>query len=146
MLALLRSFHKAFLPPERHVQELRFPFASTWNLVAQHSIQAFTRQLQAAAAPASAAASRRPGMRAQMPAAPRGCRPAQQSCRAAVGADAFNVARAEQGKACARVGGAGPPDHFKSCPSRCRRCTSSTRRRITSAGRWARACATSAAV
>ena len=92
VLALLRSFHKAFLPPERHVQELRFPFASTWNLVAQHSIQAFTRQLQAAAAPASAAASKAPWYAsADARCTARLQTGQQQSCRAAVGADAFNV-------------------------------------------------------
>ncbi|MBL0085448.1 MAG: hypothetical protein IPP44_01845 [Ideonella sp.] len=92
VLALLRSFHKAFLPPERHVQELRFPFASTWNLVAQHSIQAFTKQLQAAAAPASAAASKAPWYAsADARCTARLQTGQQQSCRAAVGADAFNV-------------------------------------------------------
>lgn len=49
ILANLRIFHKIFFPPERHVQEVRFPFDSSWNPVTRHSIGEFTESLQAAA-------------------------------------------------------------------------------------------------
>lgn len=48
ILADLRIFHKLFMPPERHVQELRFPFKSSWNPVARHSMYDFTRNLHEA--------------------------------------------------------------------------------------------------
>lgn len=46
ILTYLRIFHKMILPPERHVQEVRFPFKSSWNPVARHSIHDFTRQVR----------------------------------------------------------------------------------------------------
>jgi len=48
ILANLRLFHKLFFPPERHVQEVRFPFESSWNPVARHGIHAFTVKLREA--------------------------------------------------------------------------------------------------
>lgn len=46
ILTNLRIFHKLILPPERHVQEVRFPFKSSWNPVARHSMYDFTRNLR----------------------------------------------------------------------------------------------------
>lgn len=48
VLANLRIFHKLILPPERHVQEVRFPFKSSWNPFARHSMYEFTRNLHKA--------------------------------------------------------------------------------------------------
>ena len=38
ILANLRIFHKTILPPERHIQELRFPFEAPWSPVSRHSM------------------------------------------------------------------------------------------------------------
>lgn len=46
ILTNLRIFHKLILPPERHVQEVRFPFKSSWNPVARHGMYEFTRNLR----------------------------------------------------------------------------------------------------
>jgi|GEM_PF-2258799 len=46
ILANLRLFHKLWLPPERHVQELRFPFEASWNPVSRHGIYEFTSNMQ----------------------------------------------------------------------------------------------------
>lgn len=48
ILTNLRIFHKLFLPPERHVQEVRFPFDSSWNPVSRHGMYEFTANLHAA--------------------------------------------------------------------------------------------------
>lgn len=48
ILSNLRIFHKIFLPPERHIQEVRFPFASSWNPISRHSMYAFTKNLRVA--------------------------------------------------------------------------------------------------
>ncbi len=50
VLSNLRIFHKVFLPPERHVQEVRFPYDHSWNPVAAHSMLALAQSLQADAA------------------------------------------------------------------------------------------------
>jgi hypothetical protein len=47
-LANLRIFHKILFPPERHVQELRFPFEASWNPVSRHGMFDLARQLHAA--------------------------------------------------------------------------------------------------
>lgn len=49
VLANLRIFHKIFFPPERHVQEVRFPFATSWNPIAKHSMKEFALNLAATA-------------------------------------------------------------------------------------------------
>ncbi|MCC7683582.1 hypothetical protein [Janthinobacterium sp. FW305-128] len=48
ILANMRLFHKIFLPPERHVQEVRFPFESSWSPVSRHGIYEFTSKLRLA--------------------------------------------------------------------------------------------------
>lgn len=45
ILANLRIFHKLILPPERHVQEVRFPFDAPVNPVSRHGIGEFTDKL-----------------------------------------------------------------------------------------------------
>lgn len=45
ILANLRIFHKVFLLPERHVQEIRFPFDAPLNQIGRHSMQAFAHNL-----------------------------------------------------------------------------------------------------
>jgi pimeloyl-ACP methyl ester carboxylesterase len=46
VLANLRLVHKLWLPPERHVQELRFPFAASWNPISRHGMYEFTANMQ----------------------------------------------------------------------------------------------------
>jgi pimeloyl-ACP methyl ester carboxylesterase len=45
ILADLRIFHKMFFLPERHVQEIRFPFDAPLNQIGRHSMQAFADNL-----------------------------------------------------------------------------------------------------
>jgi pimeloyl-ACP methyl ester carboxylesterase len=45
ILADLRIFHKVFFPPERHVQEIRFPFDAPLNQIGRHSMQPFADNL-----------------------------------------------------------------------------------------------------
>jgi hypothetical protein len=47
ILANLRIFHKLIFPPERHVQEVRFPFQKSWNPISQHGMQIFAAKLYA---------------------------------------------------------------------------------------------------
>lgn len=49
ILSELRIFHKLLFPPERHVQEVRFPFDSSWNPLAEHSMQNLATRLHGAA-------------------------------------------------------------------------------------------------
>jgi pimeloyl-ACP methyl ester carboxylesterase len=51
VLANLRIFHKLFFLPERHVQELRFPFEAPWNPISRHGMYTFAERLVDAAAP-----------------------------------------------------------------------------------------------
>lgn len=46
ILSDLRLFHKLFFPPERHVQEVRFPFPASLNQVERHSMYNLTSHLQ----------------------------------------------------------------------------------------------------
>lgn len=46
ILANLRIFHKIFFPPERHVQEVRFPFHGGWNMLAGHNMYDFARAIR----------------------------------------------------------------------------------------------------
>lgn len=48
ILSDLRFFHKLFFVPERHVQELRFPFPESFNQIERHSMQTFSDNLYAA--------------------------------------------------------------------------------------------------
>jgi pimeloyl-ACP methyl ester carboxylesterase len=48
ILSDLRFFHKLFFVPERHVQELRFPFPESINQIERHSMQTFASNLYAA--------------------------------------------------------------------------------------------------
>jgi pimeloyl-ACP methyl ester carboxylesterase len=50
ILSVLRIFHKTFLGPERHVQELRFSFEGAWNPVGRHGMNFFASHLQSLAA------------------------------------------------------------------------------------------------
>lgn len=45
VLANLRIFHKLIFPPERHVQELRFPFEESINPIARHGMSPFAARL-----------------------------------------------------------------------------------------------------
>lgn len=45
ILSNLRILHKSFFPPERHVQEVRFPFESSWNMVDRHGMQDLAKNL-----------------------------------------------------------------------------------------------------
>lgn len=45
VLANLRIFHKLVFPPERHVQELRFPFEESTNPIARHGMYPFATRL-----------------------------------------------------------------------------------------------------
>ena len=45
ILVNLRVFHKLAFAPERHIHELRFPFKTSWNPVAKHSMQDFATNL-----------------------------------------------------------------------------------------------------
>jgi pimeloyl-ACP methyl ester carboxylesterase len=60
ILSLLRLPHKAMLPPERHVQELRFPFKQSWNPVAQHGMASLAHHLKDAANASSPQSTSRP--------------------------------------------------------------------------------------
>lgn len=46
ILSWLRFPHKVMFPPERHVQELRFPFERSWNLVTQHGMASLAHHLK----------------------------------------------------------------------------------------------------
>ena len=46
ILSVLRIFHKTFFPPERHVQEVRLPLKSGWNMLAGHNMGDFARGLK----------------------------------------------------------------------------------------------------
>lgn len=45
ILTNLRIVHKTFFAPERHVQEVRFPYKSSFNEVERHSMQDFANNL-----------------------------------------------------------------------------------------------------
>jgi hypothetical protein len=49
VLSNLRIFHKIFFKPERHVQELRFPFHASNNPISRHSMQDFATNLHSVA-------------------------------------------------------------------------------------------------
>ena len=50
VLSNLRIFHKIFFPPERHVQEVRFPFKTSFNPIARHNMLKLAKNLRAASA------------------------------------------------------------------------------------------------
>lgn len=51
ILTNLRIVHKTVFPPERHVQEVRFPYPGSWNAVTRHSMQDFAGNLNGQSKP-----------------------------------------------------------------------------------------------